>query len=86
MNCSVKNKQIKQRQDKAEYQRGVDTATDGMIVMLLYVLADKKGLDDNELAQVLNDVTYVADSIDKGYVTLQDLKDVLKEEHGINIE
>lgn len=86
MKCSAKNKQIKQRKNKEEYQRGIDTATDGMIIMLLYVLADKSGLDDNELAKVLNDVTYVADSINKGYVTLQDLKDVLKEEHGITIE
>ena len=86
MNCSIKNKRFQRQKDNQEYQRGIDTATDGMIIMLLYVLADKNKLDDNELAQVLNNITYVADSIDKGYITLQDLKDVLKEEHGITIE
>ena len=87
MNCSINSKQVKRRKqyqkEQQQYQKGIDTATDGMIIMLLYVLADKHDFDDMQLAQVLQDVTYVADSVHKDYISLDDLKGVLKEEHGI---
>lgn len=80
MKCSQNNKKVREHK---QYQRGIDTATDGMIIMLLYVLADKHNFDDKQLEQALNDITYVADSVHKGYITLDDLKDTLKKEHGI---
>ena len=87
MKCSYNSKAVKARKqyqkEQKQYQKGIDTATDGMIIMLLYVLADKHNFNDMQLAQVLHDVTYVADSVHKNYISLDDLKDTLKKEHGI---
>ena len=87
MKCAYNSKAIKERKqyqkEQKQYQKGINTATDGMIIMLLYVLADKHNFDDMQLAQVLQDVTYVADSVHKNYISLDDLKDTLKKEHGI---
>lgn len=83
MNCSAKNKSVKNHK---QYSRGVENATDGMVIMLLYVLADKYGFGHKKLMQVMKSVEYVADSINKGYVSLNDIKDSLSKEHDITIE
>lgn len=83
MKCSIHNKELKQNR---EYQRGLEDGVDGFTVMLIYVLADKYGFGNRKLSQVLASVQNIADSINKGYVSLQDLKDVLKEECDIEIK
>ena len=49
------------------------------------VLRDKEGYGYKRLRRVWNEVGYISDSIDKGYVKLEDLVEELKE-YGITLE
>ena len=82
MKCSQNNKQINNRK---QYSKGVESATDGMVIMLLYVLADKYGFGYKKMTQVMKSVEYTADSINKGYISMNDLKDTLFNEYGITV-
>lgn len=83
MKCNHNNKQINNRK---QYSRGVENATDGMVIMLLYVLADKYGFGYKKMTQVMKSVEYTADSINKGYISINDLKDILDKEYGITVD
>lgn len=48
--------------------------------IVLTVLRDKKGYDEEEMRSFWNDAQYLSDSILKGYVSIHDLIDVLKED------
>ena len=50
------------------------------------VLRDKEGYDLEGLQRVWKEVDDLSDSIAKGYCTVTDLRDVLKQEIGANIQ
>lgn len=83
MKCAANNKGLQQNR---EYQKGLEDGVDGLMVMMIYILADKKGFEHQELSEMIEKITDIADSVIKGYVNLQDLKDILKEEYDIEIE
>ena len=55
------------------------------ISMFLTVLCDKFGYDAESLQAVWAEVNNLSDSVVKGYVNVEDLKQVLREEYGIEI-
>ena len=53
--------------------------------ILFYELTDKEGMTVEELQRIWDKVNDVSDSVAKGYVNVADLRNVLREEYGINI-
>lgn len=62
-----------------------DEAVSLAIAMFLTVLCDKFGYDADSLKAVWDAVNDLSDSVVKGYVNVPDLKQVLREEYGIEI-
>jgi isopropylmalate/homocitrate/citramalate synthase len=55
-----------------------------MIVIVAYVLC-RYGYKGRRIKQMLNSITDVADSINKGYITHKDLEDIMLEEYEIQL-
>lgn len=49
------------------------------------VLCDKEGYELEDLRRVWNEVNDLPDSIAKGYCTVRDLRSILREEMGVDI-
>ena len=62
-----------------------DEAVSLAIALFLTVMCDKFGFDAEQLQRVWAEVNALSDSVVKGYVNVQDLKEVLREEYGIEI-
>ena len=67
-------------------QKGQEEAIKLAWSILFTVLRDKEGYDLEGLQRVWGEVDDLSDSIAKGYCTVTDLRDVLKQEIGANIE
>ena len=67
-------------------QKGQEEAIKLAWSILFTVLRDKEGYDLEGLQRVWKEVDDLSDSIAKGYCTVTDLRDVLKQEIGANIE
>ena len=67
-------------------QKGQEEAVKLAWSILFTVLRDKKGYDLEGLQRVWKEVDDLSDSIAKGYCTVTDLRDVLKQEIGADIE
>lgn len=68
--------------DKA-YDRGKTDGAKSSIIIMMYALKDKFGASDDELTDFFNAITYVVDSINKGYITEKDLQTVIKEDYDL---
>lgn len=81
MNCRFKNKGVER---KLEYERGVASGVDTMLIVFTYVLScfGYKGV---RIQQIVSKIEDVCDSINKGYVTHQDLEDELWNEYQIRM-
>lgn len=82
MKCAAENKNLIQsiREQEREFtakEYTILTATAGL---------EKCNLCQNTVAKLLKWVIYYADSINKGYIKLEDLQDALKNEHEFEIE
>ena len=89
---------ILERIKKQEYQKGYDCGfengvKDGrnfaikmMSEVIAYVLADKRGFGHDELGETIKELEYASDSILKGYMSLDDIEAVLKDEHEIIVQ
>ena len=89
---------ILERIKKQEYQKGYERGfgngrTDGinfavkmMSEVIAYVLADKYRFGHQKLNQVIKSLEYASDSILNGYMTLDDIEAVLKDEHDIIVQ
>lgn len=55
-----------------------------IMYMLFWVLANGHGARPEELLQVKNELYDVADSINRGYIKWQDLRDTLEAEYGVS--
>lgn len=62
-----------------------DEAVSLVIAIVFTALCDKFGYDAESLKAVWSAVNELSDSIVKGYVNVADLKQVLREEYGIEI-
>ena len=71
--------------DKA-YDRGLTDGTVCGLTVMLYVMKDKFGADDDQLKQFSDAFNYVIDSMARGYITQADLKCVVREEYGTVLE
>jgi hypothetical protein len=82
MNCRFKNKGVER---KLEYERGVASGVDTMLIVFTYVLScyGYKGI---RIQQIISKIEDVCDSINKGYVTHQDLEDELWNEYQIRMK
>jgi hypothetical protein len=74
---------------QADVERAKKAAMDEAIILawsiLFTVLRDKEGYDLDGLRRVWDEVDSLSDSIAKGYCTVTDLRDVLKQEIGVNL-
>lgn len=89
---------ILERIKKQEYQKGYDCGfengvKDGrnfaikmMSEVIAYVLADKRGFGHDELGETIKELEYASDSILRGYMSLDDIEAVLKDEHDIIVQ
>lgn len=82
MKCRINNRQIKK---SADYERGVASGVDSMLIMFAYVLS-RYGYKGKKIQQIVHSIEDVADSINKGYCTFQDLEDVLWDEYRISMK
>jgi hypothetical protein len=71
---------------RSSYEKGRKDGVDGFAIMLCSVLADKWGFGKIRMQRMINQVQYVADSINKGYITTDDLIEELYEKHNIQID
>ena len=81
MKCSVVNKGVKKRQ---AYEKGIADSTYTLIVIVAYVFC-RYGYKGRRIQQMIHSIQDVADSINKGYCTQQDLEEVLLEEYNIQL-
>ena len=81
MKCSYNSKETRKNQS---YQKGVSDAVNTMIIIVTYVLSCY-GYKGKRIQQMIDKIQYTADSINKGYITHQDLEDILWEEYRIRM-
>lgn len=82
MKCSINNKGVKKDNS---FERGLNSGIDTMLTIFAYTLS-KYGYKGKKIQQMVDTVVYVADSIVRNYVTLQDLEDILWDEYGIQMK
>ena len=56
------------------------------MVIFLYVMREKEGFGHKRLKRVYDEMNDVVDSINKGYINLNDLEQVLSLEYDLTIE
>jgi len=66
--------------------KGIDFAVSGMIASFVITLHDKWGWGHVRIKRLLEQVDDVFDSIDKDYVTIEDLRKVILDEIGIKLK
>lgn len=74
---------------QADVNKAKKTATDEAVVLawsiLFTVLRDKEGMGIDDLKRIWKEVDDLSDSVVKGYVSVADLRNVLKEELGVEL-
>lgn len=77
-------------QPKSEAEKikwnAVYNSTRVILIALASVLTDKYGYGRQKVHQVIRSIEDRADSINKGYIKLDDLEEVLRDEYGIVIQ
>jgi hypothetical protein len=71
---------------RSSYDKGKKDGVDCFAIMLCSVLADKWGFGKIRMQRMINQVQYVADSINTGYITIDDLIEELYEKHNIQVD
>lgn len=66
--------------------KGIDFAVKGMIASFVIVLHDKWGWDNVRIKRLLEQVDDVFDSINKNYVSIEDLQKTILDEIGIDVK
>lgn len=57
-----------------------------MLIAMASVLTDKYGYGRQKVQQIIRSIEDRADSINKGYINLDDLEEILRDEYGIVIQ
>lgn len=81
MKCSYNSRETRKNQS---YEKGVSDAVNTMIIIVAYVLSCY-GYKGKRIQDMIHKIEYTADSINKGYITHQDLEDTLWEEYRIRL-
>lgn len=71
-------------QNAAKY--AAQKAIQNSLVIFFMVLADKEGFKTKDLKRIYMEIDSLSQSLREGYVSMSDLKNVLKEEHDIKFE
>lgn len=66
--------------------KAIDFATSGMIASFALVLHDKWGWGQTRIKRLLDQVDEQFDSVDKDLISIEDLKQTVFDEIGINLE
>lgn len=82
MKCSASNKGLKK---DSSFERGLNHGIDTMLTIFAYVLS-KCGYKGKKIQQLVDMCVYTADSIVRGYMTIQDIQDILWEEYRIDMK
>lgn len=67
-------------------KRGTREAVEFAWAVIFTALRDKEGMELEDLRRIWQEVNDVAESFEKGYITIADLKKVLKDEIGVEPE
>lgn len=81
MKCAATNKGVKKDNS---FEKGLNSGIDTMLTIFAYTLS-RYGYKGAKIQQMVDSVVYTADSIVRGYVTLQDLDDILWDEYKIEM-
>lgn len=71
--------------DRAE-EKGRPFGMEFMTNLTLWILLDKHDAPDEDVLQLRDEILYLCDSIEKGYVSYPDIRRGLLEEHDIKVE
>ena len=71
--------------DRAE-EKGRLFGMEFMTNLTLWILLDKHDAPDEDVLQLRDEILYLCDSIEKGYVSYPDIRRALLEEHDIEVE
>lgn len=70
---------------QADVNRAKKAATDSAIKLVVYItlyaLIDKSGFDKEKIQKIGNDMNYIADSVVKGYLSVEDIRKMVEEEY-----
>ncbi len=64
------------------FERGRCEGINGALVLFLFTMMDKFNAGDDELKQFSDAFNYTLESVERGYITEADLRQVVKEEYG----
>jgi len=78
-------KELKTIEDNSAKQ-AISYATNGMIASFVLTLHDKWGWGHVRIKRLLEQVDDMFDSVDKDYLTIEDMKKVIYDEVGIHIK
>lgn len=70
--------------DRAE-KRGQLFGMEFMASLMLWILLDRHNAPDEDVQQLNDEIKYLMDSIEKGYVSYPDIRRAMKEEHGTEV-
>ncbi len=65
------------------FNAGLDAGLEGAFTIFLTVLRDKFDFDSDQIARVFQELTNLCDSVDQGYLSIEDMDNTLLEEAGI---
>ena len=82
MKNALNNKAVRKN---LAHEKGISDAVNTMLIIVAYVLSCY-GYKGTRIQQIINKIEYTADSINKGYITHQDLEDILFEEYEIKMQ
>lgn len=68
---------------KRGYTEGVDLGIDRVFSIFLYIFADKHDATKEDLHMLADEFRYYADSMNKKYFSIKDIRKTLKEEYDI---
>ncbi len=71
---------------KEQTNKAVDVAFTLLLGMPVMVLHDKYGFQPDQLEAFVSDILSLYDSYEKGYVTLDDIRQTLKDETGVEVK
>lgn len=71
---------------KRAYDKGFEDGIKGALSIMLYTLMDKFGVQEDDLKRFSDAFNYTVDSLNRGYVKEADIRKVIKEEFGTDIE
>ena len=71
---------------KVAYRQGINDTVTGILAAMLICIHDKWGFGKQRAIRLLNQVNEQFASVDEGYVTIDDLKQAVLDDLGIDIQ